>query len=89
MTNDEFLKLGKKLVVDCNNSTPHQKNITEDDVFIVWSCKTLQNNKALLGTHANNFYFEVTHNGDKEETYLDVYKKTANYVVKDEEVREF
>lgn len=86
MSNDEFLKLSKKLVVDCTNSTPHQKQITEDDVFIVWSCKTLQNNKALLGTHfTQGFYFEVTYNGDKGETYLDVYKKSANYLLRDED----
>lgn len=86
MSNDEFLKLSKKLVADCTNSTQHQKQITEDDVFIVWSCKTLQNNKALLGTHcADGLYFEVTYNGDKKETYFDVYKKSANYLVKDED----
>lgn len=28
-------------------------------------------------------YYEVTHNGDKNETYVDVYKKWENYCVKD------
>ena len=53
--------------------------ITTDDVFIVWFCKTLQNWKALVSTTVpDGVYYEVTHNGDKGETYLDVYKKWEN-----------
>lgn len=56
--------------------------ITADDVFIVWICKTLQNNKALVSTTlTDGMYYEVTHNGDKNETYIDCYKKWENYVV--------
>ena len=28
------------------------------------------------------FHYEVTHNGDKGETYVDVYKKWENFTVK-------
>lgn len=45
-----------------------------DDIFITWFCKTLQNWKALIGIHGRGEYYEVTHNGDKGETYVDEYK---------------
>ena len=49
------------------------------DVFVVWSCKTLQNNKALLSTTlSDGMYYEITYNGDKNEMYVDVYKKWEN-----------
>lgn len=50
-----------------------------DDIFVVWSCKTLQNNKALLSTTlSDGMYYEYTYNGDKDELYLDAYKKWEN-----------
>ena len=56
--------------------------ITTDDVFIVWICKTLQNNKALVSTTlSDGMYYEITHNGDKNETYVDAYKKWENFVI--------
>ena len=59
------------------------KRITEDDVYIVWMCKTLQNSKALLSTTlSDGMYYEVTYNGDKGEAYVDAYKKWENFVVK-------
>ena len=59
------------------------KNITVNDVYVVWFCKTLQNWKALLSTNVSDgMYYEITHNGDKNETYVDVYKKWENYCVK-------
>ena len=57
--------------------------ITEDDVFVVWMCKTLQNNKALLSTTLfDGMYYELTWNGDKEELYLDAYKKWENKCIR-------
>lgn len=59
------------------------KQITEDDVFVVWMCKTLQNNKALLSTTLfDGMYYELTWNGDKEELYLDAYKKWENKCIR-------
>ena len=59
--------------------------ITMDDVYIVWFSKTLQNWKALVSTTVpDGKYYEITHNGDKGETYVDVYVKLDNYTVKDE-----
>lgn len=49
------------------------------DIYVVWSCKTLQNNKALLATTLpDDMYFELTYNGDKNELYLDAYMKVEN-----------
>ena len=49
------------------------------EVFVVWSCKTLQNYKALISTTLpDGMYFECTYNGDKNEMYLDAYKKFEN-----------
>jgi hypothetical protein len=60
------------------------KKLTMDDVFVVWFAKTLQNWKCLVSTTVSDgMYYEVTHNGDKNETYIDVYKKWGNYCVKD------
>ena len=89
MCNDKFTKLCKKIVADYANShfdkTDNIK-ITEENVYVVWICKTLQNNKALLSTTiCDGMYYEITHNGDKNETYVDVYKKWENYCVKGEQ----
>lgn len=49
------------------------------DIYVVWSCKTLQNNKALLSTNiSDGRYYEITYNGDKRELYFDCYKKEFN-----------
>lgn len=51
------------------------------DVYVVWFCKTLQNWKAMVSSNAkDNAYYEVTHNGDKNETYVDRYVKETNTV---------
>lgn len=82
MSNDKFLELCKKTIADYFNNrveiTDNMK-INEDNVFIVWSCKTLQNNKALVSTNiSDGMYYELTYNGDKKELYLDAYKKWEN-----------
>lgn len=85
MGNDAFFSLCKRLVVDYFNENVDKtdnKRITEDDVFIVWACKTLQNNKALVSTTVSDgMYYEITHNGDKGEVYVDAYKKWANRTI--------
>lgn len=59
--------------------------ISEDDVRLVWFAKTLQNWKALVITILpDNTYYEITHNGDKNETYVDVYTKVDNVCFPDE-----
>lgn len=74
---DEICKYTNKYLDITNN-----KKITKNDVFVVWCCKTLQNNKALLSTTLlDGMYYECTYNGDKEEMYVDAYKKWDNYKV--------
>lgn len=47
--------------------------------FIVWKAKVLQNWKWMISTTLfDGMYYEVTYNGDKEEFYLDAYKKFQN-----------
>lgn len=79
----------KQIVVDYFNShvdVTDEKKITKDDVYVVWFCKTLQNWKALVSTNVSDgMYYEITHNGDKDETYVDVYKKWNNFTVKFQE----
>lgn len=88
MNNVAMLERAKTLVVDYFNShvdITDGEAITVDDVFAVWFCKTLQNWKALVSTNVSDgMYYEITHNGDKHETYVDVYKKWENVCVKDE-----
>lgn len=55
-----------------------------ENVYVVWFSKTLQNWKALVSTTlSDEMYYEVTYNGDKKETYLDVYKKFDNVRIPD------
>jgi hypothetical protein len=82
MGNDCFEKLCKELVVNYYNQRVEktdQKKLAEDDVFVVWMCKTLQNSKALASTTLfDGMYYELTYNGDEKEMYLDAYKKWEN-----------
>lgn len=85
MNEKEFVALVKKTVADYANSKldkSYGKKITEDDVFIVWMCKTLQNSKAMASTTLfDGMYYELTFNGNKQEMYVDAYKKWENFVV--------
>lgn len=82
MNEQEFVRLCKKAVADYANAhldKADNKQITEADVFVVWQCKTLQNNKALLSTTLfDGMYYECTYNGDKKKLYFDAYKKWEN-----------
>lgn len=86
MDSKKFIKLCIDEVVKYTNEyldKTDKKQITKDDVFVVWSCKTLQNNKALLSTNiSDGMYYECTYNGDKNELYFDAYKKWENRRIK-------
>ena len=77
-----YQKTAKEIVLNYANKHIDKTDnvqITLDDVYIVWFCKTLQNWKALLSTTLpDGMYYEVTYNGDKKEAYLDAYKKFDN-----------
>lgn len=74
-----------KLVEWYNHNSKEQ--ITLENVFVVWACKTLQNYKALLSTtiSGDGIYAEYTYNGDKQEMYEDVYKKVSNRCIRKED----
>lgn len=87
MKNNSMLNRAKQIVLDYFNThvdATDNFELTIDDVFVVWFCKTLQNWKALVSTTVSDGkYYEVTHNGDKNETYLDVYVKLHNEAISD------
>jgi hypothetical protein len=79
---NKFIPKAKKLVAEY---TIQHLDVTdnvmfnEEDVYVVWYSKTLQNAKALLSTPLpDGMYYEVTLNGDKNEIYFDAYKKFEN-----------
>lgn len=86
MKNNDFENLCIKLVKDYANEHLDKSDnvvVEEKDVFVVWICKTLQNNKALLSTTLlDGMYYEITYSGDKKEIYLDAYKKFENRAIK-------
>lgn len=86
MTDVTFIKFCKETIADYVNKHVDKTDnvqITTDDVYVVWICKALQNWKALVSTNlCDGMYYEITHNGDKGETYIDVYKKWENFVVR-------
>lgn len=91
MSNKQFVQACKFMVVDYFNGnkdcTDKNGKITEDDVFVVWLCKALQNHKALISTTVSDgMYYEITFNGDKNEFYFDAYKKWQNIRITLEEI---
>ena len=56
--------------------------VDKEDVFIVWSCKTVQNRKYILGNRVTDDIFELTLNGDNREVYIDVYRKINKVIQK-------
>lgn len=49
------------------------------EIYIVWKAKILKNWKYLISTNLNDgMYYELTFNGEKDEWYLDAYKKFEN-----------
>ena len=85
---DALQKKAKQIVVDYYNDNVEKTDgveLTQDNVFIVWFSKTLQNWKAMVSTTVSDgMYYEVTYNGNDKETYLDAYKKWENKHIADE-----
>ena len=89
MDNNTFMKLAEKIVVEyVMNHLDKSDPAASFSVFIVWLCKTLGNNKALLSTTLpDGMYYEITYNGEKQKFYLDAYKKFENRAIRLEDVR--
>ena len=83
-----LISKAKQIVMDYFNNNVNQTDgfeLKEDQIYIVWFSKTLQNWKALVSTTiSDGMYYEVTYNGDMHETYLDAYKKWENKCIKDQ-----
>ena len=87
--NDQMLKMAKAAVVTWYNDHNAPATIGMEDVYIVWFCKTLQNWKALAGTHhGDGMYYEITFDGDKDCAYVDAYKKWQNVKMEGSKLRE-
>ena len=72
------------LIIDYIDTEGDGEKITSKDVKVVWFCKTLQNWKCLLFVpRFEDYYFEITYNGDKKEAYIDEYVKRYNTVIVD------
>lgn len=84
MTDVKFFEFSKNAVRNyVINHLDKSDTVPSFDVYIVWYCKTLQNWKALLSTTLfDGMYYELTLNGDKDEAYLDAYKKWDNNCIK-------
>lgn len=63
-----------------------ERQIGQDDTFIVWSVKALKNYKALASTtvSGDGVYAEYTYNGDTGELYEDIYVKEKNTCYSDQ-----
>lgn len=62
-----------------NQHLDRTDDINSFDVYFVWYSKILKNSKALISTSLpDGMYYEVTYNGEKDEFYLDAYKKFDN-----------
>ena len=85
MTDVSFMQFCKAAITDYVNTHLDKTDgvqITPDNVYVVWFCKTLQNWKALVSTTlTDGMYYEITHNGDTGESYIDAYKKWENYTI--------
>lgn len=89
---EHFLSICKRKLVEWyneahdNESVYIQQKIDLSKTYVVWSCKILQNYKALLSTSVSGdgIYAEFTYNGDKQELYMDVYHKLVNRKITEE-----
>lgn len=89
MDSNVLINKAKRFVVEYFNSRVEKTDafqLTEDQVFVVWFCKTLQNWKAMVSTTVTDgMYYEVTYNGVRREAYIDAYKKWENKCIPDTE----
>lgn len=74
----DFVKFCEEKIIE------HYKNklkieITSEDVFPVWQCKTLEHKKAIFSVFKEKRRFiEITLDGNKEVAYMDIYSKVDN-----------
>ena len=85
---DMFLKKAKKAVIIGYPSFDGGLGVNENDLYIVWFSKTLENWKALVSTDVvKDVYFEVTYDGAKKHAYVDMYHKKGQVIVSDQNIK--
>lgn len=73
MTSKEFIEKASQAIKEI---------APEYEVHLVWYSKSLQNFKGMFcQLSPDDFYYEVTYNGDKQEMYLDKYVKVFNKLI--------
>lgn len=85
MNHENFIEKCKEIVREKieNEIADLSGSVPDFRVFVVWSCKILQNSKALVSASLKGApYFEITLNGDKGEIYVDTYLKKTNECIK-------
>lgn len=76
----EAHRIVRKYIFDHLDATDDIPPVT---IYTVWKCKALQNWKFLISSSLpDGMYYELTFNGDKNEWYLDAYRKFENKVIK-------
>lgn len=79
MDESDFREKAIDMVIETYNElveVTDNYQLTEDEVYVVWMCSILGNNKALLSTNVpDGMYYECVYNSEKDELYLDGYKK--------------
>lgn len=82
LTSKKFIEMAKNLVYEYTVEHLDKTDDVEfshDDVYVVMFSFILGNQKALLSTTLpDGMYYEATYNEDKDEIYLDAYKKFDN-----------
>lgn len=81
MGEQEFVLNCKRIIQEYYITLDEKVDINQ--IYAVWNCKILQNNKAMLSSDIpDGRYFEITYNGDKNTWYLDAYIKEYNQEIK-------
>ena len=75
----QFEETAKGKLLEWYRKQNPKSKITQNDVYVVWACKTLKNFKCLIAARVSDgIYAEYTYNGDKQELYEDIYTKINN-----------
>lgn len=79
IVDNEAIAIVRQYILEHLDNSDSAPNFT---VYTVWKAKALQNWKYLISsTLYDGMYYELTYNGDKQEWYLDAYKKFENRVI--------
>ena len=77
--------MDKKFTDEARKIIAKYLGCSEEQVYCVWSCKTLHHIKGLFSSDvsaAKGLYWELTYNGIKNELYVDRYRKEENKAIK-------